>query len=135
MAASRVLAATVILAASVTAGCTGSGHGGASPTGGSGSGTSGPTPCSEAVAKRAATVVISDKAIKPTCVTLARGHGLSIVNEKTAPVHGTLRAPSNKLTTVDLPHRNSVLPFRTKKAGRYVFSCTGCDDKLEILVH
>jgi hypothetical protein len=134
MTVSRAIAA--IVAAGCLAACTSSGNGGPSgsvqPTG-SPSG-SGPATCTKSAAKAATTVVISGKSITPSCVKLARGKPLSIVNGSGNAVHGTLSAPSKKKTTVDLPHKNSVYPFKTKKAGEYAFTCKGCSEELRIFV-
>ena len=138
MTVSRVVAAAIILTAGLTAACTGSGGDGSDSTGpttteSSGS-TGAPTPCSKSIAKTAKTVVISGKGISPACVKLAHGKPLSIVNGGRAAVHGTMTGPSKQQTTVDLPHKNSVYPFKSKKKGTFKFTCKGCSNPLRIFV-
>src|SRR3954469_17718302 len=136
MTVSRAVA-TMFVTAGLTTACTSSGSSDGKtspPTSGTRPSTTSPTSCSKATAEPAKTLVITGKSVEPSCVTLKRGTGLSIVNGNRTALHGGLTAPSKKQITVDLPHKNSVYPFTTKKPGVYVFACGGCADKLQIFV-
>jgi hypothetical protein len=135
MTVSRAVA-TLILAGAVTAACTSGGSKGhtSAPPSVPGPSTGAVAACTAATAKRADSVVVTGKTVKPSCVKLPRGGGLSIINGNSTALHGALDPPSKTTITVDLPHKNSVYPFTTKKAGRYEFSCSGCANRLSIFV-
>ena len=135
---------TMLIAATLTAGCTSSGNGNTksstgpsgTPSGPSGTSTGPAATCTKASAITARQTLITKSGFNPSCVKITtRSTFLFINNDSKKAVHTAITAKSApEQLNVQLPHKNSTFAHSFKKRGTYVFSDTASAKKMTLFV-